>query len=202
MQAALDFFSNLGWKVVGDPSLINSSWNGPDLVFTQEGRVLAVELKNITGNLDLGTLGKSAVGDYGGSIARLARSSLRFYNSSNPQLRLMCQTVQNAKAGTLENALFASAQKTSPEVQKIFGEVHRFLDGQVITDKAASAQVQQSGIWTQIGAAASAIVSAAKTTVAQIGTALSVNTITPPLPVFIPKGYFDGMTGPMQSTQS
>ncbi|MCP4426770.1 MAG: RHS repeat-associated core domain-containing protein, partial [Chloroflexi bacterium] len=91
VRLAIEYFSGLGWQVVGDPSLINPSWNGADLVFTSEegARVLAVELKDVSGNVNLGTLGKSRIfGDYGGSIDRVIRSAGRFINSSKDQLRL------------------------------------------------------------------------------------------------------------------
>jgi len=57
VQAAIDYFAKQGWQIVGDPLLINPNWNGADLVFTmgsgKDMRVLAVELKNITGNVTL-----------------------------------------------------------------------------------------------------------------------------------------------------
>ena len=72
MQQAIKFFTEAEWLVVGDPSKISPNWNGADLVFTRAARALAVELKDIAGNVDLGTLGKSArFGDYGGSIDRV-----------------------------------------------------------------------------------------------------------------------------------
>jgi RHS repeat-associated protein len=90
MQQAIAYFQELGWTVVGDPSTISPYANGPDLVFIAENglRTLAVELKDVTGSVNLGTLGKSRYGDYGGSIDRLARSTKRLYDSSNEQLSL------------------------------------------------------------------------------------------------------------------
>jgi hypothetical protein len=139
VQQAIDYFTALGWEVVGDPGLIHPNWNGADLVFTAadgSGRVLAVELKDVAGMVDLGTLGKSG-GDYGGSIDRLARQSERLYNSSQDQLKLMCQTVSDAyKNGKLENALFTSAEKVSTKAQDIFKGVYRVSpDGKVSVDK-------------------------------------------------------------------
>jgi RHS repeat-associated protein len=115
MQQAIKFFTEAEWQVVGEPSKISPNWNGADLAFTRTGRVLAVELKDIAGKVDLGTLGKSArFPDYGGSIDRVGRSAARLAESSVEPLRLMSQTVRDAKnAGTLENALFTSAEGVS-----------------------------------------------------------------------------------------
>ena len=150
MQQAIKFFTEQGWQVVGDPSKINPNWNGADLVFTREGgRVLGIELKDIAGKVDLGTLGKSVrFLDYGGSIDRIARSADRFANSSVDQLRLMSKTVQAARdAGVLENALFTSGEGATEKAQAQFGGVYRTIkDGQVLVDKAL-ADVKQSGVW-------------------------------------------------------
>ena len=59
-------------------------------------QVLGVELKNSGGNsVNLGTLGKAMTG-YGGSIGRIANSAPRFIKSSNEQLRLESQAIQDA----------------------------------------------------------------------------------------------------------
>lgn len=139
---AIAYFESLGWQVVGDPTVLPETTNGPDLVFTaQEGaRVLAVEVKNVADNISLSTLGESVkYGDYGGSIARLMRRSLDYYNSSNAQLRLMCRTVQNAaREGTLENALYTSSKATSisQSAQDLFNGVYRVArNGEVVVEK-------------------------------------------------------------------
>jgi uncharacterized protein RhaS with RHS repeats len=121
MRQAIEYFKGLGWVLVGKADQINQHWNGADLVFTtgigQNMRVLAVELKDVTGQVNLGTLGRSKVyDDYGGSIKRIVRSAARFASSSKEQLRLMSQAVLKGRAlGTLENALFTAAKGVSPE---------------------------------------------------------------------------------------
>jgi RHS repeat-associated protein len=154
VQQAIDYYTSLGWEVVGDPSVIHANWNMADLVFTAEegNRVLAVELKDVTGSVDLGTLGKSArYGDYGGSLARLARQSQRLYNSSASQLRLMSRTVCDASdAGTLENALFTSSKTTSvsASAQAQFDGVYRATQsGQIEIDKAIDDVAETAGFW-------------------------------------------------------
>jgi hypothetical protein len=121
MRQAIEYFKGLGWVLVGKADQINQHWNGADLVFTtgigQNMRVLAVELKDVTGQVNLGPLGRSKVyDDYGGSIKRIVRSAARFASSSKEQLRLMSQAVLKGRAlGTLENALFTAAKGVSPE---------------------------------------------------------------------------------------
>jgi hypothetical protein len=186
-QQAIDYFTKLGWQVVGDPAQINPSWNGADLVFTAENgsRVLAVELKDVAGNVDLGTLGKSGRGDYGGSISRVANSAWRFATSSKDQLRLMSQTVKAASdAGTLENALFTSGEGVSQGAAGQFGGVYRQMQGGVAVDKALAA-VRQPGLGAQLGAAASAAWATAQSTAAQIGTALSTGPPLVPMPLIV-----------------
>jgi hypothetical protein len=186
MQAAVDYFSNLGWTVVGNPSAINLNWNGADLVFTMgkgsNMRVLAVELKNVAGNINLGTLGKSATGDYGGSISRFIRSAGRFQNSSAAQLRLMSQTVlQGAKSGTLENALFTTSNRVSAGAQAQFNGVYRLgQNGEVIVDKAISgrsflqgARDALSSTWSSVKSAASSAWDSVKSKGGQIAPLLS-----------------------------
>jgi RHS repeat-associated protein len=183
MEQAIKFFAENGWRVVGDPSKINPNWNGADLVFTREGgRVLAVELKDIAGKVDLGTLGKSArFLDYGGSIDRVGRSAVRFAESSVEQLRLMSQTVRDAKnAGTLENALFISAEGVTQKAQEQFGAVYRMTkDGVVITEKAAAAG-------SALTVAKGAIVSAA--------TMLGSQPFMLPAPIILPQSMFEQFT--------
>jgi len=198
VQQAVDYFMSLGWQVVGDPSLINPNCNGADLVFTAEegARVLAVELKDVAGSVNLGTLGQSVkYGDRGGSIARLARSSKRFYDSSVPQLRLMCRTVRDAyDAGTLENTLFTSSRATSisQNAQELFDGVYRVGEtGQVEAQKALDK------ITTAAGAGAPAV------TAWQAFKAWAVNVGSTPLPpiILIPRSLFDDLPWLQQPQQ-
>ena len=167
LKQAIDYFKSLGWQLVGDASLINAYWNGPDLVFIPEElpellfisedglKVLAVELKDVAGSVNIGTLGWSVrYENYGGSIERLGVSSLRFMNSSNPQLSDMCKTTYEAyKAGTLENAIFTSSKTTSisANAQAQFNGVYRVgEDGQVIIEKAIG-EIKKPGFWAALG---------------------------------------------------
>lgn len=140
LQQVIDFYTKEGWQVVGDPINAKSIYcNGPDLVFTSESaRVLSVEAKNVAGNVDLGTLGKSKIfGDYGGSIDRVIRGSARFLRSSNSQLKQEAEIVKAAaEAGNLENALFTTGQKVSQAAQAEFNGVYTLgPDGQVTAVK-------------------------------------------------------------------
>ncbi|TET52798.1 MAG: hypothetical protein E3J64_04540 [Anaerolineales bacterium] len=104
-------------------------------------QVLAVEVKDVAGSVNLGTLGLSErFGDYGGSIDRIVRSARLLYNSSAEQLRLMSQTVYDAfQNGNLSNALFTSSRATSISsgAQELFNGVYQVAqDGQVLVEKA------------------------------------------------------------------
>jgi RHS repeat-associated protein len=194
MQQAIKFFTDNGWQSVGDPSKISPNWNGADLVFTMRegGRTLTVELKDIAGKVNLGTLGWSEKGqDYGGSIDRVARSAARFAKSSADQLRLMSQTVRTAKeAGTLENALFASAEGVTDKAQAQFGGVYRTTrDGQVIVEKAL-AEVKQSGLMEKAAAGASAL-TVAKDVAVTAATALGSQPFAIPAPLIMPRAVFE-----------
>ncbi len=158
VQQAIDYFTGLGWELVGNAREINPYWNGPDLVFfvTDKGevvQVLATEL-DVGNNVTRGTLGTSPVsGTIGGSMERLANSTRRFYDSSNDQLRLMCRTVYEAiKTGKAQNAIFTSAPRVSTGAQNVFNGVYRVGEGgEVIVDKA----LKDPTFWTKIGAGAS-----------------------------------------------
>ncbi len=169
LREAIDYFASLGWQLVGKANLINPYWNGPDLVFLPEelpelvfvsedaARVLAVELKDVAGSVNLGTLGWSInYENYGGSIERLGLSSLRYLNSSNEQLRIMCKTTYDAyKAGTLENAIFTSSKSTSISLnaQAQFNGAYRIgQDGKVIVEKAIE-EIKKPGFWATLGGA-------------------------------------------------
>jgi RHS repeat-associated protein len=204
MQQAIDYFASLGWELVGDASQINPHWNGPDLVFfsSQDGRVLAVELKDVANNVDLGTLGKSPItGTYGGSMGRLLSSTERFYNSSKEQLRLMCRTVYDAiTRGTAENAIFTSAPKVSDGAQGQFNGVYRVTQsGEIAIDKALR-ELEQPGFWTKVGSAASAAWHGFKAWGTQLATNLASTEVFLPffyLPynaieqLFQPYGYYE-----------
>jgi RHS repeat-associated protein len=207
MQQAIKFFAEQGWQVVGDPSKINPNWNGADLVFTREGgRVLAVELKAIAGKVNLGTLGWSEKGvDYGGSISRVARSAARFVGSSVEQLRLQSQTVKVANdAGTLENALFTSAEGVTQKAQQQFGAVYRVAkDSAVIAEKAV-ADAKQSGVVEKAAAAGSAL-TVAKDAAVSAATMLGSQPFSIPAPMILPRSVFEqfmqqyyGMYGSIQ----
>jgi hypothetical protein len=176
------------------------------LVFTtgsgENMKVLAVELKDVTGSVNLGTLGRSSrFPDYGGSIERILRSASRFANSSKEQLRLMCQTVlKGNELGTLQNALFTSAKGVSEEAvgvsegaQAQFNGVFRVLqDGNI---RAIKDEIESPGFWAKVGAAASTGWSAVRAWGTQLVTDLSSTTLS--LPVFyLPYGTLDPMQNP------
>jgi RHS repeat-associated protein len=199
MQQAIDYFTGIGWELVGDASQINPNWNGPDLVFfsSQDGRVLAVELKDVANNVNLGTLGKSPVsGTYGGSMGRLASSTERFYNSSKDQLRLMCRTVYDAiAAGKAENAIFTSAPKISEGAQGQFEGAYRVAqNGQIISDKALE-EVRRPSFWTKVGAAASSAWHGLKAWGTQLTTSLASTEVVLPF-FYLPYGAVEQMLQP------
>jgi hypothetical protein len=178
------------------------------LVFTagsgEKMRVLAVELKDVTGSVNLGTLGRSSSSrfpDYGGSIERILRSASRFANSSQEQLRLLCQTVlKGNKLGTLQNALFTSAKGVPEEAagvsegaQAQFNGVFRALQDREI--RAIKDEIETPGFWARAGAAASTAWSAVRAWGTQLVTDLS-NTTTS-LPIFyLPYGALDSTQNP------
>jgi RHS repeat-associated protein len=130
IQTAINYFESQGYQIVGNVAgalakSINA--NGADLVFQAKNSatVLAVELKNTAGDVNLGTLGKNAVGSYGGSIAQVVRSAARFVNSSNTQLADESQAIQQAyQSGNLQNALFTTSQNVSQAAQAQFNQVY------------------------------------------------------------------------------
>ena len=199
IREAIAYFESLGWQVVGDPTLLSARANGPDIVFTAEegARVLAVEVKNVAGQIDLGTLGKAVTSpDYGGSIERLARSSWRLYESSNEQLRLMCQTTRDAyDAGTLENALYASSKSTgvSQKAQELFNGVYRATSGGQV-----EAVKSLDDVATATGAGAS---TAATTWEVFKAWATEVGSTTFPTVILVPRFWFDNIPG-LQEEQS
>lgn len=105
--------------------------NGADLVFTKANeigeiiQVMAVEVKNTVGNVNLGTLGLNQLKtNYGGSIDRLISTALRFLHSSNPQLNTESNIIKDAyNGGYLTNTLVTTSNHVSKEVNKIFNEV-------------------------------------------------------------------------------
>jgi hypothetical protein len=192
VQQAIDYFTSLGWELVGNAKETNPSWNGPDLVFfvSDKGevvQVLATELKGVGGNVTLGTLGKSPVsGTYGGSLERLLSSTHRFYNSSKDQLRLMCQTVYDAiKTGKAQNAVFTSAPGVSEKAQAVFNGVYRVgANGEVIVDKA----LKDPTFWAKVGAGAATAWNSIKTA----GQELLQTLVTAPL-ILVPAFIVDPM---------
>jgi RHS repeat-associated protein len=126
IQAAISFFQNVGYQVVGNPTVKSIYANGADLVFKAKdsAEVLAVELKN-TATVNLSTLGRNAAGNYGGSIARVVSSANRFITSSNSQLREESQAIlRAAQDGSLRNALYTTAKNVSDIAKDIFDDVY------------------------------------------------------------------------------
>ena len=128
---AIDFFSqtiNGAWKVLGDPASKSPNANGADIVFFRDINnsieVLTVEIKDIIGNVNLGTLGfSSKFQDYGGSVTRNMRSAARFIESANEQLRLESELIRN-NASNLQNALFTNAKGVSENAMNQFNGVY------------------------------------------------------------------------------
>ena len=109
--------------------------NGADLVFKNGQQVLGVELKNLSSDsVNLGTLGKNAADNYGGSIDRIVNSATRFYNSSNEQLQQESQAVKDAyDSGNLQNALYTNAGNVSDDAQKLFNGVYTDAENNTAT---------------------------------------------------------------------
>jgi hypothetical protein len=126
IQAAISYFQNIGYQVVGNPTVKSIYANGADLVFRAKdsAEVLAVELKN-TATVNLSTLGRNAVGNYGGSIARVISSANRFITSSNSQLREESQAIlRAAQDGNLRNALYTTAKNVSDTARDFFDDIY------------------------------------------------------------------------------
>lgn len=158
IKDAINFFESVGWSLIGNPSNKSLSANGADQVYlravVQGGiekiEVLAVELKN-TATVNLGTLGKSVLGDnYGGSLGRVVRSAERLVRSSNEQLKLESRTIMNAMgSGNLRNALFTSANTISKGAMEQFNYVYQTSrEGVVntIKDLSSNPAAQQIGV--------------------------------------------------------
>jgi RHS repeat-associated protein len=126
IQGAITFFENMGYQVIGNPLTKSVYTNGADLVFkAKEGvEILAVELKD-TASVNLGTLGKNTLGQYGGSIPQVVRSANRFVNSANTQLKMESDAIVTAnKNGTISNALYTTASNVSDGARKIYNDVY------------------------------------------------------------------------------
>jgi RHS repeat-associated protein len=206
MQQAIDYFKGIGWELVGHASQINQYWNGADLVFTsgsgEKMRVLAIELKDVTGPVNLGTLGKSKIyDDYGGSIPRIVRSATRFAESSKEQLRLMSQAVLKGKElGTLENALFTSAKGVSEEASGISEQAQAQFEGayRVLQDgkiRAIKDGIKAPGLLAKVSATASTAWSAARGWGTQLVTNLSNTSPSVPF-IYVPYFLLDPMQDP------
>jgi hypothetical protein len=145
---AINFFKNLGWDPVGDPTAKSLYANGADLVFNQGDQVLAVEVKNVSTNVDLGTLGRSLVGRYGGSTSQVLNSAERFANSSNGQLQQESQAILGA-GDKLKNALYTNSGKVSQTAQDLFNGVYTNANenGATATKALPGAAV---GLWQRI----------------------------------------------------
>ena len=133
IQGAITFFQQQAYEIVGtvESALSKSIYaNGADLVFQKGAETLAVELKNVSSNIDLGTLGKSSIGDYGGSIDRVIRSATRLQTSSTDQLAQESRAVLDA-GNNLKTALFTNAGKVSQGAQDVFDQVYTNAKGNV-----------------------------------------------------------------------
>ncbi|PKO19562.1 MAG: hypothetical protein CVU38_21530, partial [Chloroflexi bacterium HGW-Chloroflexi-1] len=202
VQQALDFFGKLGWVIVGDPSTINMSWNGADLVFkAKDGQLLVVELKNVARNVDLGTLRWSqAFQDFGGGIDRTVRQAGRLKDADDLQLRLMSRTILNAvKEGkSIQNALFTSAPGVSANAQNEFNGVYLAGQGTGVQALKSAASPTQ-GFWGQISQTASAAWSGIQAAGAALATGIASAPLLPPVPfVIIPREALDMMPGQQQ----
>jgi hypothetical protein len=100
--------------------------NGSDLVVQNAIETISVECKQLTsGNVTLGTLGKNALGERGGSINQVISTARRLTNTSVSQLQMEFEAVKNAYSdGTLKNALFTNAEKASKGAQDVFNYVY------------------------------------------------------------------------------
>ncbi len=128
----MKFFQAMGYIIIGNPIDKSPNANGADMVAVlKQGetviRVLTIELKDVSGQVNLGTLGKSSgrLTDYGGSIARVIRSAFRFEESSNQQLRIESETILKGKeAGNLQNVLVTTSKSVSSKAQDVFNGVY------------------------------------------------------------------------------
>lgn len=158
IKDAINFFESIGWSLIGNPNNKNLFANGADQVFlrtvVQSGiekvEVLAVELKN-TATVNLGTLGKSVLGDnYGGSIERVVSSAGKLVRSSSAQLRVESRMIIDAmESGNLRNALFTSANTISRSAIEKFNYVYQTSrEGVVSTikDLSTNPAAQQIGV--------------------------------------------------------
>jgi RHS repeat-associated protein len=154
LQQAEDWLKSLGLSIVGDPTLKSIYANGADLVAQVKNEVdqviqtIAVELKDVTGNVNLGTLGSSEkFNDYGGSITRIIRSADRLISSSVDQIRIESEQIKNAiDSGNLQNMLITTGQNVSLEAQKQFNYVYsNFKDGVADAIKALPAVISSVG---------------------------------------------------------
>jgi hypothetical protein len=139
------FITNLGYTIVGDPTSKSIYANGADMVAFKElsGQItetLAIELKNVSGSINLGTLGKSTgtVADYGGSISRVLRGADKFANSNIEQLKQESEALRTGSAvGNLRNVLITNSNNVSSAVKEQFdGVFSGFKDGAANVIKA------------------------------------------------------------------
>jgi RHS repeat-associated protein len=130
LQMAIDFFSQVeqgAWKVVGDPLSKSPNTNGADMVFSRavndELQVLCVEIKDLSRNVDLGSLGKSEIGLRGGSIEQNIKSASRFVDSLDSQLKMESKMILE-NTDNLQNAIFTNAKSVSTNAMKVFDGVY------------------------------------------------------------------------------
>jgi hypothetical protein len=132
IRQVIQLVQNLGYSIVGNPAGKSPNANGADMVAVMKNGVqiidtLAIEMKNVVGNVNLGTLEKSGgtLPDYGGSIPRVVRSAYRFFNSQDEQLRMESNAIINAyRSNSLRNILVTTGDKVSSNAQKVFDGVY------------------------------------------------------------------------------
>jgi hypothetical protein len=131
IQQAVHFFTNLVYSVVGNPMSKSIYSNGADIVaqkINEAGQIvetLCIECKQVSGSVNLGTLGKNVDGHPGGSLQQTMKTATRIQNTSRPQLRAEIDAIrQGYAAGNLKNALYTSARHVSDGARNVFNYVY------------------------------------------------------------------------------
>lgn len=126
----------------------------------------------------------------------------RLKGASDPQLRLMSQTIVNAvKEGkTIQNALFTTAPNVSPNAQAEFNGV--YLAGRETGVQTLKSVTSPTGFWTQVSQTASAAWSSIQAVGATLAVAISTAPVLPPVPfVLIPQDVFEDVLDVMPRQQ-
>ncbi len=182
---AIYYFTTLGYSVVGDPFSKSIYTNGADLVFkAKDGvSVLAVELKNVSGSVNLGTLGRTASGNIGGTINQILVGAAKFQKSSDSQLFAESDAIiKAAESGNLKNALFTPSQSVSDGVRSLFNGVYS------INVKNDVVNVIK-GLGTGTAGLSTGIISGMQSFGNFIGNSLTTF-VSPFFPCTIPDGFF------------